>query len=179
MLLARSADGDLAAFEAFAHRHQASVRRFCASLTRADEEVEDVLQETFLAAWRKSGTYAGRGSAKSWLFTIARRSYYRGRRRARPTATDDEALEELGCRAGWGAPESGEKGIETRAIVREVFARLAPADRQVLLLRDVEGLSTREAARALGVEARALKSRLHRARLRMMALLREGTRDGR
>ena len=179
MLLQRSAEGDAPAFDAFVRRHQASLHRFCGALTHGAEEVDDVLQETFLTAWRRSSTFAGTGSARSWLFTIARRSYYRSHRRERPISLDDGALEELGNRAGWGRASQGE-GVEDRAGVRELFGRLSRADRVVLLLRDVEGLSTREAAAALGIETRALKSRLHRARLRMMALLLDGeSRDGR
>jgi RNA polymerase sigma-70 factor (ECF subfamily) len=68
--------------------------------------------------------------------------------------------------------------VETLLGVREAFEKLAPGDRVVLALRDLEGLSAGEAAAVLGIGERALKSRLHRARLRLAALLLEDD-DGR
>ena len=180
-LLQRSIAGDRQAFLGFAHRHQAAVLRFCRTVSASSEDAEDVLQETFLTAWRKAGTFEGHGSARSWLFTIARRKVYRAARASQAIAAGAvESLEELGVAAGWGGSGSGERfGLDEQLEVRRAFDSLSPADRQILILRDLEGLSNAEAATVLGVELPALKSRLHRARLRLMSRLAEGDRDER
>jgi len=180
-LLYQSMGGDRQAFLGFTRRHQAAVLRFCRTLSASAEDAEDVLQETFLTAWRKAGTFEGRGSARSWLFTIARRKVYRAARASQAIAAGAvESLEELGVAAGWGGSGSGERfGLDEQLEVRRAFNSLSPADRQILILRDLEGLSNAEAATVLGVELPALKSRLHRARLRLMSRLAEGDRDER
>jgi RNA polymerase sigma-70 factor (ECF subfamily) len=182
-LLRRSAAGDRFAFDAFVERHQGAALRFCRALARghpgARGDAEDALQEAFLAAWRHAGDFRGDGSARSWLLTIARRRLvHAGRHSVAESAADSESLERLGVAAGWGRPEAASASVETLLGVREAFERLAPGDRAVLTLRDLEGLSAGEAAAVLGIGERALKSRLHRARLRLAALLLEDD-DGR
>lgn len=175
-LLHQSASGDRQAFLEFTNRHQAAVLRFCRTLSPSAEDAEDALQETFLAAWRKAGTFAGRGSTRSWLLTIARRKVYRAARAPRPTAVGDSAtLEDLGVAAGWGRSGVGERfGLDEQLEIRQALEGLSSSDRQVLVLRDLEGLSNAEAASVLGIDLAALKSRLHRARLRFMSRLTEG-----
>ena len=93
---------------------------------------------------------------------------------------------ELGVDAGWGSedPEAIAIAAERGAALRKAIAMLSPEDQEVLILRDLEGLRGAEAAEVLGVGERALKSRLHRARLRLAALLRgldldeQGTPEG-
>ncbi|MGB5402206.1 MAG: RNA polymerase sigma factor [Thermoanaerobaculia bacterium] len=180
-LLQRSIAGDRQAFLGFTRRHQAAVLRFCRTVSASSEDAEDVLQETFLTAWRKADTFEGRGSARSWLFTIARRKVYRAARASQAIAAGEvESLEELGVAAGWGRSGTGERfGLDEQIEVRQAFESLSPADRQILILRDLEGLSGAEAATVLGVELPALKSRLHRARLRLMSRLAKGDGDER
>ncbi|MGB5660714.1 MAG: RNA polymerase sigma factor [Thermoanaerobaculia bacterium] len=180
-LLHQSAAGDRQAFLDFANRHQAAVLRFCRTLSQSAEDAEDALQEAFLTAWRKAATFEGRGSARSWLFTIARRKVYRAARAPRPIAVGDTAtLEDLGVAAGWGRPGTDERfGLNERLEVRQAFEGLSSSDRQVLVLRDLEGFSNAEAASVLGIELSAVKSRLHRARLRLMSRLPKGDRDDR
>ena len=139
---------------------------------------EDVLQETFLAAWRAAGSFEGRSAARTWLLTIARNQAWHHRERAARLPVDDGAeLPELGEAAGWGAqsPEEGALRSERRALLARALAALAPEDREVLVLRDLEELTGEEAAAALGLSLAAVKSRLHRARQRLAAELR---RDG-
>ena len=183
-LLRRSAAGERTAFDAFVARHQGAALRFCRALARgrpgAGGDAEDALQEAFVAAWRHAGDFRGDGSARSWLLTIARRQVARSGRRPAPEPVGDaESLERLGVAAGWGRAEAAAASAETRLGVRQAFERLAPTDRAVLVLRDLEGLSAGEAAAVLGIGERALKSRLHRARLRLAALFFEGDDDAR
>lgn len=169
-LLAATAAGERPAFERFAARHRRPLARFLAQL---GADAEDVAQEALIAAHRAAGTFRGAGTARAWLFQIARRLALR--RRPRQDVVSDSPLTELAVRAGWGEPpadpETAASEAEARAQVRAAFARLSPEDREVLHLRDVEGLTGPEAALALDLHIDALKTRLHRARLRLMASL--------
>jgi len=177
-LLARTAGGERAAFDTFVARHRAAVYRFARAVSRDGAEAEDVLQEAFLAAYRGAHTFEGRAQARSWLFTITRREAWRRLGRdaeagaVEPHEVDD--LIALGVAAGFGSsdPETLVLRAERREAVVRALGSLAEEDRAILLLRDVEGLSGEEAAEALGLAVPAMKSRLHRARLRLAAALR-------
>jgi len=175
-ILHRSAAGDRQAFLDFVARHQAAVLRFCRALAASNEDAEDILQETFLTAWRKASTFEGRGSARSWLFTIARRRIYRVARAPKPVSgVNSAALEDLGAAAGWGKSGVVEGlSLDKQIEVRQAFESLSQPDRQVLVLRDLEGFSNAESAEILGTELSANKSRIHRARLRLMTRLSKG-----
>lgn len=177
-LLSRVARGDRAAFACLVRRHSAPVLRFARSLVDAGS-AEDVLQETFLAAYRKADTFRGAESARAWLLAIARNAARRLHRRPSPVLADEEALAELGARAGWGqtpSPLAAAEGAELRERLAAALERLAPADREAIVLRDLEGLTTAETAQVLGIRPGAVKTRLHRARLRLMGALRAGGR---
>lgn len=174
-LLQRTAAGERAAFDAFVSRHEAAVYRFARAATEGPAAAEDVLQETFLAAWRGAAGFQGRAAARTWLLTIARnQAFHHREREGRLPGNDGEDLPELGAAAGWGAesPEAGALRAERRACLARALDALAPEDREVLVLRDLEELTGEEAAAALGLSLPAMKSRLHRARLRLAAELR-------
>ena len=86
----------------------------------------------------------------------------------------NEPLMTLGRDAGWGSdnPEALAIAAQRRDTLTRALQTLSPGDREVLILRDIEGLSGQEAAEVLGITGRALKSRLHRARLRLAGALR-------
>lgn len=185
-LLRRTAAGDHDAFEQLVRRHQAAVFRLvrAASLTRPD--AEDAFQEAFLAAYRSAASYRGEAAVRTWLFTIARHAAWRIREaRGRQSDTDpiderdEAAMWELGLRAGWGEdPERRSMQAESAAVLRRALETLGPHDREILVLRELEELTGEEVADVLGLTAAAMKSRLHRARLRLAAVLRQGGRDG-
>ena len=183
-VLRRAAAGDHEAFEAIVTRHEAAVYRFARTLTSDLSRAEDALQETFLSAWRAAGTFRGDSSVRSWLLAIARHAVERQFRRrvGEPAPADQVSLDVLGVAAGWGEdwnPEAAMVKKEQSAVVARALDALSPDDRHVLMLRDVEGLDGDEAAAVLGVSVAALKSRLHRARLRFAAKLREEASGGR
>jgi RNA polymerase sigma-70 factor (ECF subfamily) len=172
-LLQLSAAGDAAAFARFVDRHQGVVYRRARAACASAADAEDVLQETFLAAWRGAAGFRGTtdGDARGWLLTIARHACHRMSTRSSArisAAASDVSLESLALRAGWGAvPDEQDDDRATR--VRAAFATLAHEDREILALRDIEETSGEEAARMLGLTLAAMKSRLHRARLRLAA----------
>lgn len=183
-LIRRAAGGDREAFERMVARHQASVYRFIRTLTPDLSRAEDALQETFLSVWMSAQGFRGDSSARTWLFTIARHAIERQFRRhaGEPAAADRVALDALGIAAGWGRTRDPEQALlkqEESAIVRRAIEGLNADDRRVLVLRDLEGLDGEEAAAVLGIGVAALKSRLHRARLRFAARLTEEVAVGR
>ena len=176
-LLYQAATGDPRAFEAFVLRHREAVWRFARSLTRNPAMAEDALQEAFLAAWRGAASFRGEGSALSWLLSITRNAVYRQHRGRAGEPDQMESLAELGEAAGWGAEADPFNALVLKDEVDKALARLPLEDRELLLLREIEGLTNEDCASLLGLGLPALKSRLHRARLRFVAHLR-GERRG-
>lgn len=175
-LLQRAAAGDALAFEAFVARHEASVFRYLQSLTRNATAAEDALQDAFVAAWRGAATFRGGTSARPWLLTIARHALHRQHRRRSGEPEAFESIDQLGLAADWGVDDSPLDRLvrlEDRARLARVLAALPDAERETLVLRDLEGLPGEEVARMTEVSLAAMKSRLHRARLRLAATLRE------
>jgi len=172
--------GDRGAFDALVRREQGAVLRYARTVTRDAAIAEEVFQETFLAAFRSAPTFRGT-SVRAWLFTILRHAAQRhGRRRSGEPAAFEE-LDALGAAAGWGdapcavltpTPEQQALREERRRIVAAGLQKLSAADQEIVLLRDIEGLTGPEAAEVLGCTLHTAKTRLHRARLRLMAAVR-------
>ena len=173
-LLARVVAGEESAFNAFVARHREVVWRFVRSLTQDEGAAEDALQETFLAAWRNAGSFRGDGPALGWLLSIARNAVYRQFRGRACEPSHLESLAELGESAGWGSSEPLASFL-VRDEVERALAGLSPEDREILVLRDREGLTSETCATLLNLSVPAIKSRLHRARLRFIATYRGGT----
>ncbi|MFO0696504.1 MAG: sigma-70 family RNA polymerase sigma factor [Polyangiales bacterium] len=180
-LLARVAGGEKAAFHRFVRRHQAAVFRYLRALVRNEADAEDVLQQTFLAAFRGAAEARVEKTARAWLFTIGRHAAIRhGRLRAGEPSRHD-SIDALGEEAGFadeaGTPEAEAARLEERALLERALESLSSEDREILVLRELEGLRGEEAAEVLGLGLDATKSRLHRARLRFQAAFRREVRD--
>lgn len=173
LLLAASL-GDRDAFERFVEEHEGAVFRLLKTAAADDADVEDALQEAFVAAWRNAGSYRGGASARGWILTIARNALRRSHRRRVGEPAAFEPLEALGLQAGWGQDDALE-GMARREVLDRAMQKLGVEDREVLVLRELEGLSGEEVAGMLDITVAAMKSRLHRARLRFLAALREVT----
>jgi RNA polymerase sigma-70 factor, ECF subfamily len=173
VLLARSAGGDRDAFDEIIRRHHGSVFRLARLLAARADHAEDVLQQTFLSAWQGAAGFRGEASARTWLLTITRNTALRARARLAREPLADTPIDELGVQAGWGgpSPEAMAVAAEQRDRLFEAFASLAPDEREILTLRDLEGLSGDEVAGIMGIGVPAMKSRLHRARMRLAARL--------
>jgi len=181
-LAQRVAAGDDAALRLLVDRYHTPLSRYATSLCGDAAAAEDAVQETFVALWQHAGDRRENGLLRPWLFAITRNAARRLFRRERPESAEPELVDGLGAQAGWGNAtqlSSLERGLEDREEVRAALARLAEADREILALVEVEGLTLDEAAIALSVSLPALKSRLHRARLRFMAAIGGGGTDAR
>jgi RNA polymerase sigma-70 factor (ECF subfamily) len=170
-LLGRCADGDREAFRPLMERHLPAVERFLRALGAEPDRVDDAVQETFVAAWRHASSFRGE-EARPWLLRIARNALRRTARRRAGEPRTHLPLDELALEAGWGSDDEMARHLEARETVRRGFAGLEPSDREILVLRDLEGFTGSEAADLLGISLAAQKSRLHRARLRFMAAVR-------
>lgn len=176
-LLERASLGDGVAFRDFVERHQAPVWRYLRAAGADAADAEDALQETFLACWKGCAGYRGGTSARGWVLTIARNALRRLHRRRVGEPAHMEPLDALGLEAGWGRPDwsgdpDGVPSLEVRDLLEWALGQLSPEDREMLVLRELEGLSGAEVASMLDLSLAAMKSRLHRARLRFMAAVR-------
>ena len=176
--LARVAQGERRAMTAVVERHRDAVLRYARTLCRTEAQAEDVLQETFIAALRHAEGFRGTGSARGWLLAIAKRRALTAQRRRSGEPARFETLEALGAEAGWGATDEALDLRLKKEALHAALESLEPAAQEVLVLRDLEGLSGPEAAEVLGLSLAAMKSRLHRARLELAAALHQGGVDG-
>jgi RNA polymerase sigma-70 factor (TIGR02960 family) len=169
-------EGDRASFTASVQRYRRELHVHCYRMVGSFEESEDLVQETFLRAWRGRETFEGRSSLRAWLYGIATNACLDALDK-RPRAVSsgevlwlqpypDELLEELAdTREG---PEEAVVSKETIELAYLVAIQcLAPLQRAVLILRDVLGCSARETADVLETTAPAVNSALQRARAAM------------
>lgn len=175
-LLQRAATGDRAAFEAFVRSTATSVWTLIRRSTACDSMAEEAFQETFVAAWRGLDRYRGEASPRAWLYGVARNQAARTWRRRAGEPTFTESIDEhLGLAAGWGSdPEVAASRAEDRRHLEAALKKLSDNDQEILGLCDLRGLAATEAADILGLQPTAARVRLHRARLRLMAVLRKG-----
>jgi len=178
-LISATASGDRRAFAVLVARHRAAVWRLVRAGTPGEQAAEDALQETFLAAFRGASAYRGEAPVRVWLFALARRQAARTWRRRAGEPDSPVPLHVLGGLAGWGSdnPEARAAAREARQHLQAALRQLSAADQEVITLRDLEQLTTPQAATVMGVSPAAVKSRLHRARLRLLAQLRDGGSD--
>ena len=172
-LIRRSAARDRGAFDALVARHGGALLRFATRSCGSEVDAADAMQDGLLAAWRGAGTFRGEATARTWLFQIV---LHACRRRSRRRAGEPEhhaPIEAAAELAGTDAPEARVAALQAGAALEQALASLPLAAREVLLLRDVEGLSGAETAAALSLDLTAMKSRLHRARLELKARVEE------
>ena len=171
---ARSGNGE--ALESLLERHEARLYRFARRLCRHREDAEDVLQESLLAAARGLRSFRGASSVSTWLYTIARSFCIKKRRRS-VFAPAELSLDTEASLAARNVPDPARRPDEAleasrlEAALERAIAALDRPYREVLLLRDVEGLSTAEVAGVTGLSVPAVKTRLHRARGRLREAL--------
>jgi RNA polymerase sigma-70 factor (ECF subfamily) len=172
-LVARAQAGDVSAFERLSGAYADRLFMLLLRLLGDRGEAEDVAQEVMLRAWRGIARFRGQSSYFTWLYRIAvneanRALEQRGRRPAGVSIGADEL--QLPAPASHDPARQAENS-ELRRALAQALAGLPPPLRTAIVLRDVEGLSTQEAAEIAGVSQAAFKSRLHQARLRVRSAL--------
>jgi RNA polymerase sigma-70 factor (ECF subfamily) len=166
-LVARAQGGDRQAFEELVRRHADRLYAVVRRLGLSREAAEEVTQESFLRAWRGIGAFHGQALFSTWLYRIgvneAKRRLEREPARALHGSLDeDRAVEPSDVRDEPGACATQ---AELQGALADAVRALPPKYRAPLILRDIEDLSTRDAAAILGLSEAAFKSRLHRARI--------------
>ncbi len=172
-LIRRLQAGDQAAYAEMVERYAGRIYNLALRLMGDEAAAEDVLQETFLSAFRAIDRFEGRSQLGTWLYRIANNTALMQLRKKEPaTFSLDSPLEteegdeiprqffDFCC-----LPERDLLSDEARAEMRAAIDALPESLRVVFVLRDIEGLSTRETADALGLSVPAVKTRLMRARL--------------
>ncbi|MFJ8648889.1 RNA polymerase sigma factor [Streptomyces sp. NPDC093546] len=184
-LVAAAQRGDVEALTALVYGSYPHVQRFAHSLCATPQDAEDAAQEALIILYRKIGMLRASGALASWMFRIVRNECLRRTRALLHRGPDAEAgglgtpdrFETLG-----GTTRSAEEDVLLRLEAERVAAAVAalPDDqRQVLVMRDIQGLPGRTVADRLGLGTAAMKSRLHRARSAVRKALRDEPADTR
>ncbi len=170
-LVARARQGDREALEAVLATIAPSVRRFGLRMCKNVHDAEDVLQDTLINIANHLGEFEGRSSVSSWVFALTRSACTRKRRglKNQPPVSDESVAETPDHAPN---PEARAADHELASALSRALDGLSDDYREVILLRDIEGLSAPEAASSLGISVDALKSRLHRAREALRGALR-------
>jgi RNA polymerase sigma-70 factor, ECF subfamily len=169
-LVQRILTGELELFELLMRRSNPRLFRVARAIVGDDDEAEDVLQQTYLNAFAQLRSFEGRARLSTWLTRIAaNEALARVRQRRRLVSADDE--EEIMWQQEPDrqrpTPETDAASQELRKILEQALDELPPHHRTILVLRDVEELSTLEAASCLGITEESAKVRLHRARAQL------------
>jgi RNA polymerase sigma-70 factor (ECF subfamily) len=188
-LVTRAKAGELDAFEALTNRYEQRVYSLALRMLRQEQDAEDVTQQTFLSALENLGGFRGDASFATWLLRIATHAALKviRKRSGLDTVSLEQATEEAD---GYGtiphpeyiadwrqSPEQLVQRNEIQRLLDDALAKLDEKHRLVFLLRDVEGLSVKETAEALGLSEANTKVRLLRARLQLREQLTQALGD--
>jgi RNA polymerase sigma-70 factor (ECF subfamily) len=173
-LLRAAARGDASAFHTLVDRHAGYLYRLASYVSRRSPDAEDIVQETLVGAFTGMKRFDGRSSVKTWLTRIlmqqASRAWRRSKRRmafdieaAANSESDDAAL----------SVQSGSTAVDKKIDVAAVLEALNPEHREVLVLREMQGMSYAEIAEVLAIPVGTVESRIHRARAEVRRRLQE------
>ncbi|HKV03524.1 MAG TPA: sigma-70 family RNA polymerase sigma factor [Candidatus Acidoferrales bacterium] len=178
-LVRLSQGGEEAAFEELVRRHQQRVLSLVGGILRRPEDVEDVAQQVFLKAYLGIKRFDQRAAFSTWLYKIAVNECwdYLRKKKVRPLTYEADLSEEQVSRldaivSADRPPEGPSARTEIREILERLLAALPEQDRQLLVLKEVEGFSVQELAEILNLNLNTVKVRLFRARGRIMKVYR-------
>jgi RNA polymerase sigma-70 factor (ECF subfamily) len=164
-IVKRVVAGDVALFELVMRRHNQRIYRAVRAILRDDDEVEDVMQQAYLNAFEHLDQFAGNAQFATWLTRIAlNEALARLRKRGRFFTEGDNDLTISLAQSNAPDPEQQAGTAELREVMEREVTALPDSFRVVIMMRDVEGLSTAETAACLGISEDLVKTRLHRAR---------------
>jgi len=170
--------GDRLEFANLVEAYSGKIYRLAIKMLKNQQDAEDILQETFIKAYKALPRFEGRSSLATWLYRIATNEALMFLRRKQPDQISveqpmdgNEEQTPLQIVDWCCLPEGELMSTEARDHLERSIQQLPETLRVVFLLRDIEGLSTREAAEVLEITETAVKTRLSRARLRLRELL--------
>jgi len=167
--------GDRAEFAKMVDTYSSMIYRVGLKMLNNPQDAEDVLQETFIKAFRNLDRFDGRANVSTWLYRIATNEALMLLRKKRPESVsvetpwegDDDEQEPLQIIDWCCLPENELMSTEVREYLDQAADKLPASLKVVFVLRDIEGLSTRETANVLDISETAVKTRLSRARFRL------------
>lgn len=165
-IIDRVLGGEIALYELLVRRYNQRVYRAVRSILRDDAEAEDAMQDAHVAAFQHLAEFEGRAAFSTWLTKIAVHEALARLKKLQRFEPEDFNLDEslIAMNETDASPEAATSSSETRALLEEAIMTLPIRYRSVLVMRDVEEMSTLETATALELTEEAVKVRLHRAR---------------
>jgi RNA polymerase sigma-70 factor (ECF subfamily) len=176
-VISRARAGESEAFRVIVERHSRSVFRLAFRMTGSEQDAEDVVQETFLKAYKRLQSFEARANFGTWLYRIAVNCALDLMRKRRRHEDHNETLQPdfdgaVTGRSGSGASADGMLfSVEVQKRVREAMEILSPMERSAFVLRHYEGMSIEEIGQALGLRTSAAKHSIFRAVKKMRAIL--------
>jgi RNA polymerase sigma-70 factor (ECF subfamily) len=174
-LLQRFRQGDPEAMNDLVNQYEQRLYNFGLRMCGQKEDAEDIIQDTFLSAFRYLDSFREETRLKNWLFKIAANACFRKRRKKKCEPDRELSLEDMvpgeGAAGQYDIPDwdsDPSKHLlrgELKHVIDEAVLALPPMYRMVFNLRDMEGFSTEETASIMDLTPQAIKTRLHRARL--------------
>lgn len=173
--------GDRAEYARLVDTYYHLVYRLALKMLGNPQDAEDILQETFIKVFRHLDTFDGRSNLSTWIYRIATNEALMFLRKKQPelvsidqpNETEEGEQEPLQIVDWCCLPENELMSSEAKAHLDEAVASLPHGLRAVFVLRDIQGLSTRETSEVLSISEMAVKTRLSRARLRLREILTE------
>ncbi|MEW6516295.1 MAG: sigma-70 family RNA polymerase sigma factor [candidate division FCPU426 bacterium] len=179
-LIARTLRGDADAYDALVTRYRDRLYALVYHMVLNAQEAEDLAQETFVKAYRSLGKFRQESNFYTWLYRIAVNLVYTQSKKSSRRRTLFTAALEAGEPMGvhWpSTPEELAQSEETKEMILKAIHQLDPRFRQVLILKELEGLEVAEVARILSLPEGTVKSRLYRAREDLRRLLKSWRRE--
>lgn len=171
-LAAAARAGSTEAFEELVRRHGPALYRYARRMTRDADAVNDIVQETFVAAWRQIGNFRGDSAILTWLFAICARKVTDSHRVKRAVPIDDRLIEPVSRDAGT-SPFTFASNSAFLAAMEDALAELPPRQRAVWMLREVEMLTFPEIGNILNLSADGARGHHHRARVTLQQRLQQ------
>jgi len=171
-VVARVLAGDTALYELLMRRHNQRLYRVARAILRDDAEAEDVMQDAYVRAYQNLGTFEGRAKFSTWLTRIAvHEALARCQKRSRFQSLDDSSSQYgdvmNAATSSDRSPEQKSYDMELSGVLEKAVLSLPDDYRTVLVLRNVEGMSTEETAQSLNLTQENVKVRLHRAHAKL------------
>ena len=187
-LIGEFKQGSVNAMEKLVARYEKRIFNFGLRLCGQVQDAEDIMQDTFLSAFKAINNFRGETKLKNWLYKIASHACLKKRRKSKFAPDKELSLESLIPHDGgaskyeipdWsGNPHDHAQRSEMKKILDDALRSLPPKYRLVFNLRDIEGFSTEETANMLDISSQAVKTRLHRARFHLRQKISEQYKEG-
>ncbi|MGI6595444.1 MAG: RNA polymerase sigma factor [Candidatus Ratteibacteria bacterium] len=180
LLVEKAKNGDTKAFEDLIKMTRGKIYNLGLRLLRNKDDAADIMQETYISAYKNLPKFKGNSSFSTWLYRIATNFALMRMRKEEGKKISEEQLKELSSHiyntaiADWTlSPTTYLKQQELREIMEKAIASLPPKYRAVFILRDIEGIPIAEVSNILSISASAVKTRTHRSRLYLREKLSE------